>query len=1628
MKHTFDVTRMHRRKNKVGFTLVELIIVIAVIGVLAAILIPTFANVIDKANAKSALSDARNVISKYAVDRAENPGLPSSIVITVKKAGKYHLFGFDADNIGKVQISDANPIKVDTLSDVIAKYSWNEKTENAANSGDAPVITETYDPAVNGYFYLVPATRSIRLKAFRAAEDLSAIKTKYTVLNDSMANPVEEGTVLFHGVLLPGTFDGDPLTSTDIGGTVTPKAEINFLPGGSGIAEFDSAAVVFMNGSTELTDAKLKVNVGSTFIPATVRAIYGPDSNGKIFIWTGWDPADSFTPATETDTITYTAQWESTPLSTYAVTFDAGEGNALNIGTVPASMSGWTNGQKVTEGTDIAQLIKTTTASHFEPDVAFLGWKSSISGTTVPDDVATYVVSEPVTFTALYSNTKYDATFKPGEGATGSEFTIQGKTSDTIAFPKADDARVSAWSKDGYILKGWKHSSGTEYYVDGASVANIPFDTAVNMEFTAIWVKNTFTVRYDKGNVTAGDEGNVTLPGGGTKEYAVGTASVTLEVSTYPGYFGKYNVSTGVSDLAMGSSLDTSAAKPGDVYVVTCAWYPQTIKVTYESGTVDAGVLPADWVTITSWVLKDHGNSNVVTLHTPATTITKDAEWNFDGWKDSEGTKLTSGTLEVALTNDEFINVTVTATWKTARRNVTVTLQDSFNGDTVTTITVKNYKGNSMKLADVIAADTENNRGYWVAANASDVTITASNTATINGTRLAKPSGKSYAPYKTGAEAAAYSASDANCYQVITTKTGFLKMNSTTGLTYRYMQAANLTLGTNDPIGWLTDDTYFTGVYDGCGKSISYSLTSGGSNKGLWALNAGTIKNVVAKYSGTMNGTSNVGGFVGSNKGTIQGCTHTGVISSTGGSYNNVGGFVGTNENGGVITDCHHTSGAVTSGSKVQYTGGFVGANYGTIEWCSNSSGAKVTSSNVIVGGFAGANASAGIIRYSYCETAAVSGTTEVSNTCVGGFAGRLYGVTENCYARTSAIITGSRYVAGFGTLMNSSAKAINCYNKPSGSLSYNTNYNNVAFDYYKYDAGATISNCYVVTSSSNTSYVKSTKAASDSALKTAVSGNSSWTSAGCWDWSGSYVKLKSWAEVYGTSEVKFVSNLAGVANPEAVSGAYGTEFTMPTLTPPSGSYTFLGWAESSTATSAKFTGGQKTTFAGDKTYYGVWNCTDTFSITFVAGQAGATGVPANITDIAYNSNKTLPSTMPTLSGSELVCVAWVDQDSVEYAPGATISGIKKNYTLTGKWLDTIHITSQADLEKVAEAPNASYIVDNDFTCTNYDAICGTANSFTGVFNGNGKTITYSGEQAHEYFGLFGSNKGRIYNLNVVATSSNWTNSSSSGGCIAGVNEVGGTISGCNVTVSDFRGMHTIGGVAGRNQGTISDCHITITTLKSYGVGQYDGNSQLQGSMMGGIVGYNYATGVIELCSVEGKLQGYGNSQTSNSGGYVGGIAGWNRGGSIDQCWFKGSLNENLNSGYGGNCIGGIAGRSMGNTASITNCWAYCDYLNGYDYEAGIAGLAQGTIRNCWANSVDGGTYNGNYLGAITPSASTGTIENVYYESSDMFAAFGVPGKGTATTFGGTTPLAGFSTSIWEFVDGNYPGLINNPV
>ncbi len=63
---------MKRNNQKRGFTIIELVIVIAVIAILAAVLIPTFSGVVEKAKKSKALQEAQSLYTAaLALDLAD---------------------------------------------------------------------------------------------------------------------------------------------------------------------------------------------------------------------------------------------------------------------------------------------------------------------------------------------------------------------------------------------------------------------------------------------------------------------------------------------------------------------------------------------------------------------------------------------------------------------------------------------------------------------------------------------------------------------------------------------------------------------------------------------------------------------------------------------------------------------------------------------------------------------------------------------------------------------------------------------------------------------------------------------------------------------------------------------------------------------------------------------------------------------------------------------------------------------------------------------------------------------------------------------------------------------------------------------------------------------------------------------------------------------------------------------------------------------------------------------------------------------------------------------------------------------------------------------------------------------
>ena len=73
-----------KKMNKKGFTIVELVIVIAVIAILAAILIPTFANVVDKANVAKVQAELKNAKTQYIMEASDDKNYNPNLELVYK--------------------------------------------------------------------------------------------------------------------------------------------------------------------------------------------------------------------------------------------------------------------------------------------------------------------------------------------------------------------------------------------------------------------------------------------------------------------------------------------------------------------------------------------------------------------------------------------------------------------------------------------------------------------------------------------------------------------------------------------------------------------------------------------------------------------------------------------------------------------------------------------------------------------------------------------------------------------------------------------------------------------------------------------------------------------------------------------------------------------------------------------------------------------------------------------------------------------------------------------------------------------------------------------------------------------------------------------------------------------------------------------------------------------------------------------------------------------------------------------------------------------------------------------------------------------------------------------------------
>lgn len=167
------------KKRKRAFTITELVIVIAVVAILAAVLIPTFANIINKANESADTQLVRNLNTALAASTEKHETMQSALDAAAES-------GFDVAKIN-AKVSE-NEILWDSENDVFCYYN-DGKIEYVPDSASEPAsegeyyrlwtISDTIDSRFSTYYTGSDVTIETT-KGFDAGKNMSILSISYS--------------------------------------------------------------------------------------------------------------------------------------------------------------------------------------------------------------------------------------------------------------------------------------------------------------------------------------------------------------------------------------------------------------------------------------------------------------------------------------------------------------------------------------------------------------------------------------------------------------------------------------------------------------------------------------------------------------------------------------------------------------------------------------------------------------------------------------------------------------------------------------------------------------------------------------------------------------------------------------------------------------------------------------------------------------------------------------------------------------------------------------------------------------------------------------------------------------------------------------------------------------------------------------------------------------------------------------------------------------------------------------------------------------------------------------------------------------------------------------------------------
>ena len=159
-----------KKLNKKGFTIVELVIVIAVIAILAGVLIPTFATVVEKANQSKAMQEAKNEYEAYLAEYAKDLDGKQNLDVVAGdyyfevRNGEFNTTAKDAKNYAKESKVDLTKVyTVTTTFNNDSTYTYSKGIYTKLESAEANKTYYSQDNtkdlgSANVYIYAVTTT------------------------------------------------------------------------------------------------------------------------------------------------------------------------------------------------------------------------------------------------------------------------------------------------------------------------------------------------------------------------------------------------------------------------------------------------------------------------------------------------------------------------------------------------------------------------------------------------------------------------------------------------------------------------------------------------------------------------------------------------------------------------------------------------------------------------------------------------------------------------------------------------------------------------------------------------------------------------------------------------------------------------------------------------------------------------------------------------------------------------------------------------------------------------------------------------------------------------------------------------------------------------------------------------------------------------------------------------------------------------------------------------------------------------------------------------------------------------------------------------------------------------------